>query len=316
MQFPPIEPYQSGYLSVDSQHTLYYEQCGNPRGIPVLFVHGGPGSGCTTAHRRLFHPNHYRIILVDQRGCGRSQPHTSLIENTTDHLVNDFERLRDHLKIEKWLLLGGSWGSTLSLIYSIRHPNAVLGLILRGIFLARPDEITWLTQAGAHHMAPEAWATFIAHLTHSEQTAILSSYYHRLTHKNPIVQQQAAKHFVNWEHAISTLTPKPRTPDTDQDLALARIEAHYLHHSCFIKHTPILDHIKALQHLPIDIIQGRYDLVCPPRSAFELFKALPQSTLTLTHAGHAFDETETQQALIQATEDFRQRDLTLSGYDK
>jgi proline iminopeptidase len=306
--FPEITPYESDHLNVDATHRIYYEVCGNPTGLPVLFVHGGPGGGCDTDHRRFFDPEHYRIILVDQRGCGRSTPHASLIDNSTPHLIDDFEVIRTHLNIKQWVLFGGSWGSTLSLAYAIAHPERILGLILRGIFLARTHEINWIMQHGASMMAPEAWNRFISLLNEDEQEDILSAYYQRLTNDDLSIQQTAALHLARWEAEISTLKPDAALikhfTEPDFSLALARIEIHYLYHQCFLNSNTLLEHIDTLKDLPVHIVQGQYDLICPPNSAWTLAQALPQATLTFTQAGHAASEPETQAALIEATQQF------------
>lgn len=308
MLYPEIEPYSSGLLPVDDQHSLYYEEAGNPDGYPVLFLHGGPGGGISPKSRRFFDPEYYRILLFDQRGSGKSLPHAELKNNTTPHLLDDIETLRSFWKVKQWLVFGGSWGSTLALRYAIAHPKQVTGLILRGIFLARPWEVHWLFQEGASAIFPDAWEDFIAPIPIEERDQLIQAHYKRLCSDNLAIRKASALAWSNWESAISRLTPSPNQEPEDPDFALAisRIEAHYFMHNSFLEgENYLLEHIDAIRHIPSTIVQGRYDIVCPPKSAWELHRAWPEAQFEFTQSGHAASDPETCKKLIEATDTFR-----------
>lgn len=305
--YPAIKPYVTHSLAVEKPHVLHIEECGNPDGVPVLFVHGGPGSGCETYHRQFFDPEHYRIILFDQRGAGKSTPHAELSDNTTQALVADMEAIREHLGIKQWVLFGGSWGSTLSLVYAETHPQRVLGLILRGIFLCRPREIQWFYQEGASRIFPDYWKDFIKPIPEAERTNILNAYYVRLTGNDEIARMSAAKAWSIWEGRTATLQERKSTIDHFSDphvaMSLARIEAHYFINDAFIKENQILNNIDKIKNIPGTIVQGRYDIICPLESAWELHKAWPTSELfIIPDAGHAASEAGTIDALIRASQ--------------
>jgi proline iminopeptidase len=310
--YPAIEPYQTGGLRVSPLHQLYYEQCGNPQGVPVLFVHGGPGGGCEPMQRRFFDPHAYRIVLFDQRGAGRSQPLAELTENTTPHLIADIERLREHLRIDRWLVFGGSWGSTLSLAYAETHPDRVTGLILRGIFLCRPSEIQWFYQSGAHHIFPDLWEQYLAPIPEAERHDLVRAYYWRLTSDDRELQLAAAKAWSTWEAGTSKLLISQELRDRferpDFALAFARIECHYFVHDSFLKPDQLLRDIDQIRHIPGVIIQGRYDVVCPARSAWDLHRAWPEAEFhVVPDAGHSATEPRIAAKLIEATNVFRHR---------
>lgn len=309
--YPEIEPYQQGMLPLDARHTMYWEQSGNPDGIPVLFLHGGPGAGSTASHRRFFDPLHYRIIIYDQRGAGRSIPLGEFHDNTTPHLIADIETLRQHLAIDKWLVFGGSWGSTLALAYGEAHPTRCLGFILRGIFLCRKSEIDWFLY-GLRHFFPEAWHDFVAPLSPAEQKDILSAYYQRLMNPDPAIHLPAARAWGRYEGSCSTLLPSPETVNyfssDNVALGLARMEAHYFSHDIFLPQNALLDNISKLHDLPAVIVQGRYDAVCPIISAYDLHHAWPQAEyIIIEDAGHSAWEPGIRSALVQATEKFKGR---------
>ncbi|MBU6446976.1 MAG: prolyl aminopeptidase, partial [Verrucomicrobia bacterium] len=310
-KYPPIEPYQTGVLDVGG-HQLYWEECGKPRGLPVIFLHGGPGSGIDPGNRSYFDPSVYRIILMDQRGCGKSKPFASLHENTTWHLVEDVERLKVHLKIDKWVVFGGSWGSTLSLAYAETYPKSVLALILRGIFLGRPKELRWFYQFGAHHIFPDEWAKFIDPIPVEEREDLMQAYYRRLTSSDPSIRKRAASTWSSWEGAALKLIFDQKqflqfTEDAHAD-ALARIECHYFVNRCFFKTDNwLIEQIGKIQQIPATIIQGRYDIVCPMEAAWELHQAWPSATLEIIKdAGHAASEPGITDALVRATDYFGQ----------
>ena len=307
--YPEIEPYQQGMLPVDALHTLYWEQSGNPGGIPVLFLHGGPGAGSTPNHRRFFDPAVYRIIIYDQRGAGRSTPLGEIKDNTTAHLIADIENLRQHLGVEKWLVFGGSWGSTLALAYGEAYPTRCLGFVLRGIFLCRKSEIDWFLY-GLRHFFPEAWYDFTAQLTPSERNDILATYYRLLLNPDPAIHMPAARAWGRYEGRCSTLLPSPETVDYFSNdtvaLGLARLEAHYFSHDIFLPQNSLLDNVEKLHGLPAIIIQGRYDAVCPIVSADDLHRAWPQTEyIIIENAGHSAWEFGIRVALVQATEKFK-----------
>jgi len=307
--FPVIEPFASGRITVSSIHNLYYEECGNPAGIPVVILHGGPGSGCTPGQRRFFDPTHYRIILFDQRGCGRSEPVGCTEDNTTQDLVEDIECLRRHLTIDRWLIFGGSWGSTLALAYAATHPQRIQGLLLRGVFLARPCELDWFLYQ-TRNFFPEAWERFVLPLVQEERTDILASYARRVFGNDPSLNITAARRWNSFEAALISLLPAEpslSTPLTDEAiLARARIQLHYLVNDCFLRDMPLLGQAEKFRHIPCVIVQGRYDMVCPICTAYELHQAWPEADFHIvSDAGHAAFEPGTAAALIAASERFK-----------
>ena len=306
--YPRIKPYATHELIVDNLHTLYVEESGNPQGIPVLFVHGGPGGGCTENDRRFFDPEKYRIILFDQRGSGRSSPHAELVANHTRCLVDDMEKIRELMGVDQWVLFGGSWGSTLSLIYAQAYPEKVLGMILRGIFLCREEDIQWFYQDGACHVFPDFWQDYLAPIPVAERSDLLSAYYQRLVGDDELVRMAVAKSWSVWEGRCASLHPNPDlvrhlgSPHTA--LAMARIEAHYFMNNAFLEENEILGGMVELKGIPGVIIHGRYDMVCPVGQAFDLHRAWPESTLNVIRdAGHTSSEPGTLAALVQATDD-------------
>jgi proline iminopeptidase len=309
--YPQIEPYRTGMLRVSHMHDIYFEECGNPYGKPAVFVHGGPGGSTQPSHRRFFDPAAYRIVLFDQRGCGNSRPYASLVDNTTWDLVADMERLREHLGIERWLLFGGSWGSTLSLAYAQTHPDRVTELVLRGIFLLRKREIEWFYQRGADAIFPDAWEEYLAPIPPAERGDLLRAYYARLTSDDPAIRQQAATAFSVWEGRTSSLLPRSDiialSSGDEFALARSRIECHYFVNGAFFDHDgQLLTHVNRIRHIPTVIVQGRYDVVCPADSAWALHRAFPEADLRLVpDAGHAATEPGNLNELIEATDRFR-----------
>ena len=309
--FPPIEPYASGLLDLDAPHRMYYEQSGNPRGYPVVFLHGGPGAGSSAVHRQFFDPAFYRIVVFDQRGAGRSTPLGSLEDNTTPRLIEDMERLRKHLKIEKWMVFGGSWGSTLALAYAEHHPERCAGLVLRGIFLCRQGEIDWFLY-GLRQIFPEAWRAFASYIPEAERGDLLTAYYGRLTNPDPAVHMPAARTWSVYEGSCSTLLPNPAlVADFATDriaLGLARIEAHYFRHEIFLPRDFLLANTHRLRGIPGVIVQGRYDIVCPTVSADDLHIAWPQAEYAvIADAGHSAFEPGIRSRLVAAMEDFKKK---------
>jgi len=307
--FPEIGPFETGYMPVSAGHVMYWEQVGTPRGQPVLFLHGGPGAGAGAVHRRFFDPNFWRVVIFDQRGAGRSRPLGSLVANTTADLVDDIEQLRRHLGLEQWLLFGGSWGSTLALAYAQAHPERVRGLVLRGVFLGRRIEVDWFLH-GLAAIFPDAHASFVQFLPESERGDVLGAYLRRLTHPDPAIHMSAARAWSVYEGSCSTLLPSPDTVASfAQDrtaLGLARIEAHYFAHDLFLPPEGLLGHMDRIGHLPAEIVQGRYDMVCPARTAFELAAAWPAARLTvIPDAGHSALEPGIRRSLVAAVERFR-----------
>lgn len=304
--YPPIEPYQTHHLKVDSLHQIYIEECGNPNGVPILYIHGGPGSGCSPDSRRFFNPKIYRIILFDQRGAGQSLPHAELKDNTTQHLINDMEQIRHYLKIEQWLLFGGSWGSTLALVYAQVYPHAVLGFILRGIFLARSQDLDWLYNE-LRGIFPDRWQDFMAPLPKNTPTSgLINAYYNLLTHSDPKIRLTAAKAWAAWEVGSLTVQPRPDIMDKfaedETALSFARIECHYMHQQCFLAPNQILLNMAKIKHLPAIIVHGRLDLVCLPENAWSLHQAWPNSELEyIEGAGHSSSEPGIADGLIRAT---------------
>jgi len=306
---PAIEPYRSFRLPVGDGHELHVEECGNPDGLPLVFLHGGPGSGCSPVHRRFYDPKVWRIVLFDQRGAGRSTPHAGLERNTTWDLVADIERLRAHLGIERWAVFGGSWGSTLALAYAETHPERVTGLVLRGIFLCRPSEISWFYQAGAHLLRPDDWQGFLAPIPEPERGDLLAAYHGRLIGDDVAVRERAAVAWSRWEGACCTLRPDPSFVaafvEPQKALALARIEAHYFVNDCWFGPEQLLRDARRLAGIPGWIVHGRYDMVCPLDQAFALRQAMPHAELEIIRdAGHASSEPGTLDALIRATDRF------------
>ena len=307
--YPAIRPYASHRVDVAGRHALYVEECGIPEGIPVLFVHGGPGAGCSEQDRRFFDPEKYRIVLFDQRGAGRSRPHADLNDNTTAHLLADMETLREKLGVERWLLFGGSWGSTLSLLYAQAHPERVLGLVLRGIFLCRKTDIDWFYQYGASCIFPDYWQDFIGQILPEERHDLLRAYHRRLTGDNDITRMAAAKAWALWEARCATHEPNghvvARFGSPQVALAMARIEAHYFVNDAFITENQIFRDAHRLAGIPMVIVHGRYDVVCPVEQAFTLQQALPHAELDIIRdAGHASSEPGTLDALVRATDRF------------
>lgn len=304
--YPEIQPYREERLALEAPHEIHLEQCGNPQGLPVLFVHGGPGAGCEPWHRRFFDPTLYRIVLFDQRGAGRSTPHASLESNTTWDLVADMERIREHLGIGKWVLFGGSWGSTLALAYAERHPERVAGLVLRGVFLCRPWEIGWFYQEGANRLFPDLWQDFIAPIPVEERHDLLRAHYRRLTGGDEVARMHSAKAWSLWEGRTATLRPNKAVVDHFGDphvaLALARIEAHYFYHDTFLEPDQLLRDAWRLKDIPGIIVHGRYDVVCPIQSAWDLHQAWAGSRLEIIpDAGHSAAEPGIAAALAGAT---------------
>jgi proline iminopeptidase len=306
--YPPIAPYHEGYLQVSALHTIYYEEAGNPLGNPVIFLHGGPGGGIDAIYRQYFDAQKWRIVIFDQRGCGKSTPYAELRENTTWDLVNDIEKIRHHLKIEKWVVFGGSWGSTLALAYSQTYPNSCLGLILRGIFLLRRKELLWFYQEGCSYIFPDAWTEYVKPIPLVERHDFLAAYYKRLTSNNPQIRLEAAKAWSIWEGSTSKLLPSEQTirrfGEDHFAEAFARIECHYFVNKGFLKtDNQLIENIDKIRHIPGIIVQGRYDVVCPTVSAWELHQAWPESQLIIVpDAGHSMTEPGIRSALIEATD--------------
>lgn len=309
--YPQTPPYQTGFLKVSDLHEIYFEEVGNPKGSPVVFLHGGPGGGISPDHRQYFDPQHYRVILFDQRGCGQSRPFAELKENTTWDLVSDIEKLRQHLKIDRWIVFGGSWGSTLALTYALTHPNQVKALCLRGIFMCRKKEIDWFYQEGASKLFPEAFQAYLRPIPLPERKDLVSAYYKRLTSSDKKIQVEAARAWSVWEASTSRLVPDLNLiHEHDEDhfaLAFARIECHYFINQIWMPSDDyILKNVHKIRHLPCEIVHGRYDVVCPMENAFELHQAWPESTLHISkNAGHSAKETGTLTTLIEIMERFK-----------
>ena len=307
--FPPIEPYDSGTLSVEPPHRLYWEQCGNPTGVPVVFLHGGPGAGAAAVHRRFFDPTHFRVVVLDQRGAGRSRPLGEIAANTTDRLIGDLETLRRHLGIARWHVFGGSWGSTLALAYAQSNPDRCLSLTLRGIFLMRRQEIDWFLY-GMRAIFPEAWGAFAGFLPEAERSDLLEGYYRRLIDPDPAVHMPAARSWSVYEGACSTLLPSPETvaaaSEDTHALGLARIEAHYFRNNLFDPEDRLLRELHRVRHIPAAIIQGRYDIVCPTVTADDLRRRWPEAQYAVVpNAGHSAMEPGIRAALVEAMNRFR-----------
>ena len=321
---PEIEPFNKNHLKVGDLHQIYYEECGSPDGISVVFLHGGPGSGCSPTQRRFFDPKHYRIILLDQRGCGRSTPQGEVRENTTDDLVSDIEALRNHLNITKWHVFGGSWGSSLALAYAVKHANHIISLVLRGIFLSRASELAWFL-GDVQHFQPEGWHRLIHYLPEHERGDVLSAFSKRIFSDDATINIPAAIHWNAYESNMMRLLPyeapasnnpkiNAKTADELQqemhiELARARVQIHYVQNQCFIDGNAILKAAATLHAIPTAIVQGRYDMVCPPQTAWELAQAMPHAKFVMVaDAGHSAMEPGISSALVAATEQFK--DLT------
>lgn len=305
--YPVIQPYFYQMLEVSDGHTLYVEECGNPDGIPVVVLHGGPGGGCSPGMRRFFHPDVYRIILFDQRGCGRSRPHASVEDNTTWHLVDDIERIRKHLGIENWIVFGGSWGATLSLVYAQAHPTNVRHLVLRGVFLMTQTELDWFYDGGAGRFFPEEWQKFVGLLPPEEQGSIISSYAKRLFGEEQADQVKFAQAWAGWESSLASLESfaSAGTTPAAYARAFARIENHYFSHKGFLEvDGQIMRDIDRIKDIPGTIVQGRYDMICPPDTAYKLHKKWPTSRLIFaSRSGHSLSEPQITSALVQVMDD-------------
>lgn len=304
--YPSISPSKEFYLRVSSVHQLWVTEYGNPAGIPVVFLHGGPGAGCESYHPRFFDPDKYHIILFDQRGSGRSTPNAELEENTTQHLVEDIEKLRIELKIDKWVVFGGSWGSTLGLVYAETHPDKVLGLVLRGIFLCRPEDISWFYQEGASAIFPDYWQDYVAVIPEQERRDMVGAYYERLISADEQVRLRAAREWSVWEGRTSTLLPKKSVTDhfgsEDVALSLARIECHYFIHGSYLEPNQLLRDAYRLRDIPGYIVHGRYDVVCPLKQADALHQAWPEANYYVApSSGHSATEPEIVDRLVLAT---------------
>lgn len=305
--YPPIKPFAEHILNVGDGHQIYIEECGNPKGIPVLFLHGGPGGGCAPNDRRFFDPDIYRIILFDQRGCGRSTPHGQLESNTTLDLIQDIELIRKKFNITKWLLFGGSWGSTLALLYAQKYPEQVTGMILRGIFLCRQQDLDWFYKNGAKHIFADYWDLFTKFIPKEERHDLISAYYHRLTGSDELAQMAAAKNWAAWEAHCATLQPCKdvvnRATTAHHAIGIARLETHYFMHHAFIEENQIILNAPKLAQIPGIIVHGRYDMICPLSNALALHKVWSQSELHIIRdAGHASCEPGIRAALVNATQ--------------
>jgi len=309
--YPPIEPYQTARMALDGVHTMHYEQSGNPHGVPVLFLHGGPGAGASASHRQFFDPAFYRIVIFDQRGAGRSTPLGELADNTTPLLISDIERLREKLDISRWVVFGGSWGSTLALAYAESHPNRVTALVLRGIFLCRQSEIDWFLY-GLKNIFPEAWRKFAGHLPEHERDNILKAYYALITDPDPAVHIPAARAWSIYEGSCSSLIPNEMiVANFGSDrvaLGLARMESHYFMNNIFMPENYLLNNVGRIRHIPTTIVQGRYDVVCPIASADDLARAFPEAEYHIINdAGHSAFEPGTRAKLIETMEHLKSR---------
>nr|WP_059390786.1 prolyl aminopeptidase [Pseudomonas toyotomiensis] len=318
--YPEIKPYARHELAVEQPHVLYIDESGSADGLPVLFIHGGPGAGCDFASRRYFDPALYRIVTFDQRGCGRSTPHASLENNTTQALIADIERIREHLGIDKFVLFGGSWGSTLALAYAQAHPQRVHGLILRGIFLCRPQEFSWFYQEGASRLFPDYWEDYVAPIPVEERGDLMQAFYKRLTGTDQIAQMHAAKAWSTWEGRTATLRPNTqvveRFSEAHRALSIARIECHYFVNDAFLEPNQLLRDMPKIAHLPGIIVHGRYDAICPLDNAWALHQAWPNSELQIIRdAGHSAAEPGITDALIRAAEQMARRLLDLPPED-
>lgn len=308
--YPPIDPFASDYIAASDTHRVFFEQCGHPTGEPVLFIHGGPGGGIHSDYRRFFNPHHYRIILVDQRGCGQSTPHASLKNNTTDALIADFECIRKHLDIKQWQLFGGSWGSTLALAYAQAHPAVVSTMVLRGVFLGTRQESAWIFEkGGASELFPDYFEDFLSPIAKENHHNLINAYYDALCSQDASIQLQAAQAWARWEFSISRLKVDKKAVDAicknEFSLAFSRIECHYLKHDCFLAPNQLLNNMNKINHIPAIIVQGRYDVICPVNSAWALKKAWPKAQLRIIDdAGHSMAEPGISHALKEATDFF------------
>ena len=307
--YPEIEPYNQEFLKVSDIHTIYFEECGNPNGKPALFIHGGPGGGIQPSYRQYFNPDKYRVILVDQRGCGKSTPFAELRENTTQNLIEDFEKIRKKLNIDKWMLFGGSWGSTLGLAYAQAYPEVVTELVLRGIFLGREKELSWLYQHGASMVFPDMWEKYIEPIPAEQRKDFISAYHSILTGDDEKLKQQAAVAWSVWEASTSKLFVDKKSIDRYGEdkfsLAFARIECHYFKNKLFIEEAQLLNEAYKIKDIPGVIVQGRYDMVCPAVSAWDLHKVWPKAELDIiADAGHSISEPGILEALVRATDKF------------
>lgn len=317
--YPELEPFNKNWLKVDNLHQIFYEECGNPHGIPVIFLHGGPGSGCNPTQRRFFDPKHYRIVLLDQRGCGRSLPVGEVRLNTTDDLVADIEKLRNHLGIDQWHVFGGSWGSTLALAYAVKHAKQVISLILRGIFLSRPSELNWFL-GDVQHFYPEAWHKLISYLPAEKQNDVLNAYAELIFSEDININAEAAVQWNAFESAIMRLKPTVNNAPKEDiaknkeafqqeqatEVARARVQIHYIQHQCFIDGEALLKQTAILSNIPTIIVQGRYDMVCPPQTAWALHQMMPHAQFVMVaDAGHSAMEPGVTSALVAATEQFK-----------
>ncbi len=310
--YSPLKPYRTGFLRASELHEIYFEECGNPAGKPAVFLHGGPGGGTDPKMRRFFDPTRYRIVLFDQRGCGKSRPHASLVDNTTWHLVDDIERLREHLGIDRWLVFGGSWGSTLALAYAQTHPDRVTEIVLRGIFMLRRWELDWFYQSpgGAAALYPDLWEHYVAPIPEAERGDMIRAYYARLTSEDAEVRNRAAKVWSIWEAATSYLRASPdyvaKFDENSYADAFARLECHYFINGGFFRtDSQLLDDVHRIRHIPAVIVQGRYDIVCPMRSAWDLHRAWPEADLRIVpEAGHSAFERGNLHELVSATDGF------------
>jgi proline iminopeptidase len=292
--YPLLQPFSQGMLDVGDGHSVYYEECGNPNGIPVVVLHGGPGGGCSPGMRRFFHPDIFRVILFDQRGCGRSTPHASVEHNTTYHLIDDIEFIRKKLGIDQWILFGGSWGSTLALLYAQAHPDHVLNMVLRGIFLMTDRELDWFYEGGVSRFFPDLWDHFIADIPENERDNIIAAYQRRLFGTPEPVQTKFARSWTNWENSLASMIPRNGGGNAPAHYAraFARIENHYFFNKGFLKpEDAILDNMHKIKHIPGTIVQGRYDLICPPETAYTLYNQWSKSELiVVSDAGHSMSE--------------------------
>lgn len=307
--YPIQEPRRSGLLQVSELHQIYWEESGNPDGIPVIFLHGGPGAGASPQSRGFFNPEKYRVVIIDQRGCGRSLPYAETRENTTWDLVADIEKVREMLGIESWLVFGGSWGSTLSLAYAETHPERVRGLILRGIFLCRQLEIDWLNEAGGVSMVyPAQWQRYLAQVPPEKHGELVQSYHALLNSPDRATALAAAKAWADWENYLVCFEPQESDEDAEKSLAIARLENHYfVHLGWFGDGRGLLENAHKIRHIPTVIVQGRYDLCTPTRSAWDLKQALPEADLRIIQGGHAASEPALSAALVEATDEFAKR---------
>jgi proline iminopeptidase len=309
--YPRIEPYETGRLDAGDGHSLYWERCGTRGAKPVVFLHGGPGAGCSPNHRRQFDPERYDILLFDQRGCGRSTPHAGLESNTTWHLVEDIERLRELAGHESWMVFGGSWGSTLALAYAETHPERVTELVLRGIFTFRQTELDWLYRYGASEVYPDKWRDFLGPIPEAERGDLVEAYRSRLTGDDPEARLAAAKAWSQWEAETVTLLPSPATiaahTSDDFAVAIARIENHYMANRGWLEEGQLIADAGRLKDIPAVIVQGRYDMCTPPAAAWDLHEAWPEAKLEIVHGGHLFSEPAVLDGLIRASDAFASR---------